>query len=146
MGRGWVAGSAQREVGGPGHPLTVARQSIAAIPDTRGVRVSFPNQRRLGRRLEEVAKAVGGGYCRLQMPLKPALADRETAAGRWLGGLEAGGGGSPPSNASLPLPSWGHPLLAIRRAMAECSGACCALSASCPLWVPAAPHPHGLFQ
>ena len=29
-------------------------------------------QRRLGRRLEEVAKAVGGGYCRLQMPLKRA--------------------------------------------------------------------------
>ena len=27
-------------------------------------------QRRLGRRLEEVAKAVGGGYCRLQMPLR----------------------------------------------------------------------------
>ena len=27
-------------------------------------------QQRLGRRLEEVAKAVGGGYCRLQMPLK----------------------------------------------------------------------------
>ena len=26
--------------------------------------------RQLGRRLEEVAKAVGGGYCRLQMPLK----------------------------------------------------------------------------
>ena len=26
-------------------------------------------QRRLGRRLEEVAKAVGSGYCRLQMPL-----------------------------------------------------------------------------
>ena len=30
-------------------------------------------QRRLGRRLEEVAKAVGGGHCRLQMPLKLAL-------------------------------------------------------------------------
>ena len=30
-------------------------------------------QRRLGRRLEEVAKAVGGGYCRLQMSLKLAL-------------------------------------------------------------------------
>ena len=29
-------------------------------------------QKRLGRRLEEVAKAVGGGYCRLQMPLKLA--------------------------------------------------------------------------
>ena len=25
---------------------------------------------RLGRRLEKVAKAVGGGYCRLQMPLR----------------------------------------------------------------------------
>ena len=30
-------------------------------------------QRRLDGRLEEVAKAVGGGYCRLQMPLKLAL-------------------------------------------------------------------------
>ena len=36
-------------------------------------------QKRLGRRLEEVAKAVGGGYCRLQMPLKLALGVRETA-------------------------------------------------------------------
>ena len=39
-------------------------------------------QERLGRRLEEVAKAVGGGYCRLQMPLKLALGVRETVAGR----------------------------------------------------------------
>ena len=30
-------------------------------------------QRRFGRRLEEVAKAVGGGYCRLHMPLRRAL-------------------------------------------------------------------------
>ena len=30
-------------------------------------------QRWLDRPLEEVAKAVGGGYCRLQMPLKLAL-------------------------------------------------------------------------
>ena len=30
-------------------------------------------QKRLGRRLEEVAKAVAGGYCRLQMPLRPAF-------------------------------------------------------------------------
>ena len=36
-------------------------------------------QRRLGRRLEEVAEAVGGGYCRLQMPLKLALGVRETS-------------------------------------------------------------------
>ena len=42
----------------------------------------------LDRRLEEVAKAVGGGYCRLQMPLKLALAVRETVAGRRLSALE----------------------------------------------------------
>ena len=30
-------------------------------------------QRRLGRRLEEVAEAVGGGYCWLQMPLRLAM-------------------------------------------------------------------------
>ena len=51
-------------------------------------------QRRLGRRLEEVAKAVGGGYCRLQMPLKLALGVRGTVAGQ--------GGGT-----SYPLPM--HP-------------------------------------
>ena len=38
-------------------------------------------QKRLGRRLEEVAEAVGGGYCRLQTPLKPALGVRGTVAG-----------------------------------------------------------------
>ena len=56
-------------------------------------------QRRLGRRLEEVAKAVGGGYCRLQMPLRLALAVRGTVAGHRRGALErggGGGGGSPP--------------------------------------------------
>ena len=43
--------------------------------------------------------AVGCGYCRLQMPLKLALAIRETVAGRWLGALEGadgGGAGKPP--------------------------------------------------
>ena len=38
-------------------------------------------QNRLGRRLEGFAKAVGGGYCRLHMPVKPALGCR----GQWLG-------------------------------------------------------------
>ena len=52
-------------------------------------------QRRLGRRLEEVAEAVGGGYCRLQMPLRPALAVRGTVAGQRLGALGGGGGTSP---------------------------------------------------
>ena len=57
-------------------------------------------QRRPQKRLEAVAKAVGGGYCRLQMPLRLALAVRGTVAGRGLGALEGGGG----SNASLVHP------------------------------------------
>ena len=48
------------------------------------------------RRLEEVAKAVGGGYCRLQMPLKLAFAVRGTVAGHRLGALEEGGWAPPP--------------------------------------------------
>ena len=50
-------------------------------------------QKRLDRRLEEVAKAVGGGHCRLQMPLQLAFGVRETVAGHGLGALEGGGGG-----------------------------------------------------
>ena len=61
-------------------------------------------QRQLGRRLEEVAKAVGGGHCRLQMPLRLALGVRGTVAGRRLGALEGGAGTSPPSDASPPPP------------------------------------------
>ena len=59
-------------------------------------------QQRLGRRLEEVAKAVGGGYCRLQMPLKLALAVRRTVAGHRLGALEKGGGGGLPPFQCIP--------------------------------------------
>ena len=68
-------------------------------------------RRRLGRRLEEVAKAVGGGYRRLQMPLRLALGVRGTVGGRRLSALERwGGGGSdlPPSDASLGTPP-AHP-------------------------------------
>ena len=61
-------------------------------------------QRRSDRRLEEVAEAVGGGYWRLQVPLRLALAVRETVAGHRTSALEGGGGASPPSNASLPTP------------------------------------------
>ena len=50
-------------------------------------------QERLDRRLEEVAKAVWGGYCRLEGPLKPALAGGGKVAGHRLGALEVGGGG-----------------------------------------------------
>ena len=48
-------------------------------------------QKRLDRRLEEVAKAVAGGCCRLQMPLRLALAVRGTLARHSLGALEGGG-------------------------------------------------------
>ena len=44
-------------------------------------------------RLEEVAKAGGGGYRRLQTPLKLALGVRGTVAEHRLGALEGGGGG-----------------------------------------------------
>ena len=67
-------------------------------------------QRRLGRRLEEVAEAVGGGYCRLPMPLKLALAVRETVAGHRLGGLEGGGGYLPPFQC-IPAPKAPSPTL-----------------------------------
>ena len=56
-------------------------------------------QRRLDRRLEEFAKAVGGGYCRLQMPLRLELGVRETVVGR-----PGGRGGGPP----LPMRPWGR--------------------------------------
>ena len=49
------------------------------------------SQERLDRRLEAVAKAPGGSYCRLQMPLKLAFAAGGTVAGHRLGAL---GGGS----------------------------------------------------
>ena len=42
-------------------------------------------QKRLDRRLGEVAEAVGAGYCRLQVPLELALAVGETVAGHRLG-------------------------------------------------------------
>ena len=55
-------------------------------------------------RLEEVAKAVGGGYCRLQTPLRPALGVRGTVGGRSLGALERGGGDLPPFQCSPAFP------------------------------------------
>ena len=83
--------------------LHSALKSIAVWTHAVGGGVA---QRRLGRQLEEVAKAVGGGYCQLQMPLKLALGVRGTVAGHRLGALEGGGGVTPssPSNAAPPLP------------------------------------------
>ena len=59
-------------------------------------------QRRFDRRLEGVAEAVGGGYCRLQTPSKLALAFRGTVARHRLGALEGGGGGDPPPFPCIP--------------------------------------------
>ena len=59
-------------------------------------------RKRLGRRLEEVAEAVGGGYCGLPMSLRLALGVRRTVAGHKLGALE-GGEGLP----SFPMHPWG---------------------------------------
>ena len=75
-------------------------------------------QKRLDRRLQEVTKAVGGGYCRLQMPLKLALAVRGTAAGHRLGALE-GGGGYPPACAVWDAPSKPHNLPRSRSVLAQ---------------------------
>ena len=115
--RGWVGEGVQR-IGQRGRQGTEAQ--VTRIPTVRPA-PSFPHPpqtatppppsprdaqegkgpqrrppRRLGRRLKEVAKAVGGGYCRLQIPLKRALGVRETVAGHRLGALEAGGGVPPP--------------------------------------------------
>ena len=58
-------------------------------------------QRRVGGRLEEVAEAVGAGYRRLEMPLKPALAVREHR----LGALKGGGGGYLTPSQCIPGPA-----------------------------------------
>ena len=82
------------------------------MPSGQGVFRTIKTQRRLDRRLEGVAKAVGGGYCRLQMPLKLALGVRGTVAGR------PGGGGyltplqciaAPPPPFSSATPPWAPP-------------------------------------
>ena len=78
-------------------------------------------QRRLGRRLEEVAKAVGGGCYRLPMPLTLALGVRGTVAGHRLGaqgvlsllplhpwrGGKRGGGKDMPSALHVEPGAWG---------------------------------------
>ena len=69
----------------------------------------------LDRRLEEVAKAVGGGYCRLQLPLRLAFAVRETLAGHRGGQLPSpfgrrarGQGKGPAANSQWAPPAADH--------------------------------------
>ena len=83
--------------------LEEVAKELAAVNRTFGGRIGQPNVRRAEMCAETMyglfnwaAKAVRGGYCGLQRPLKLALGVRETAAGHRLGALEEGGGGTPP--------------------------------------------------
>ena len=75
------------------------------VPSLEGKAPQRRPQERLDRRSEEIAKAVGGGYCRLEMPLELEL----SVWGHWLGmGLAHWKGDPPPpppSNASLSITS-----------------------------------------
>ena len=130
-GLGGAAAAARRRVreGGPPPRHPDPRATGMCCRGPVGVSGEGRAQTRLGRRLEEVAKAVGGGYCRLQMPLRLALAVRGTVAAHMLGALEGGGGGvagrsPPPSGASLPHP---QPKGGWRRLPKRLGAVCCRL-------------------
>ena len=90
--RGWVRGVVHRcgmvlrTSCRLGLPRPASRDALEVKGPQRGP------QQRLDRRLEEVAKAVGGRCCRLQMPLRRALGVRGTVAGHRLGSWREGGG------------------------------------------------------
>ena len=88
---------AARTLVGPAAASSLPRDTLHWAPFPfalgRGKGPQRRPQERISRRLAEVAKAVGGGYCRLQMPLRLALGVRGTVAGHRLGALEEGGGG-----------------------------------------------------
>ena len=108
-----VTGRGLPWAGAFGRALSTTERACAVLPPPPPIRDALEGQgpqrwpqKRLDRRLEEVAKAVGGGYCRLQMPLSLALGVRETVAGHRLGTLEGGGG------VTAPLPM--HPSPSLR--------------------------------
>ena len=79
------------------------RRRCGAMGKPQGKAPQRGFQQRSGRRFEEVAKAVGGGYSRLQMLLKLALGVRTRVAGPQAG--DVGGVSTPPCTASLPSPT-----------------------------------------
>ena len=103
---------------GLGTPLSGKKGGGSTRDALEGKEPQRRPQRRLGRRLEEVAKAVGGGYYWSQMPRRPAFAVRETVAGHRLGTLKGGGGG------------WLPPFQCIRRCLSYSRCLC----ASPPSW------------
>ena len=77
----------------PEHPVrsVVCTHCTPTAKDAlEGKRPQRRSQRRLDGRSEAVAKAVGGGYCRLHTPLKLALAVRAAVAGHRLSALDTG--------------------------------------------------------
>ena len=54
--------------------LSAESVAVTPLPHPQGCIRREGTSEALDRRLEEVAKAVGSGYCRLQLPLRPALA------------------------------------------------------------------------
>ena len=103
LGQFWAPGI-PREIWLGGGPLTPPPPRDAS----EGKGPQRRPQKQLYQQLEAVAKAVGGGYCRLEMPLKLALAVSWTVAGHRPGALKVGT--SPPSDASPPpLCGYAHP-------------------------------------
>ena len=105
------------------HPSPRPSPAPVSAPDPpphRDASAGKGPQRRLDRRLEDVAKAVEGGYYRLQMPLKLALAVRGTVAGhRRPGGGGGWGATCPPPLQCIPAPST---LASCPRFLVSCQG------------------------
>ena len=80
------------------HDETESQRRLGTRDALEGKGSQGPPRRRLDGWLQEGAKAVGGGYCRLHMSLRLALAIRGTVAGHRLG---IGWVPPPASNASL---------------------------------------------
>ena len=106
---------------GPCHKGLGCGGGVAESDVLRGSTTPSPHQGCGGRELTAEAgaeavtqaagggcQAVGGGYCRLQMPLKLALGVRGTVAGHGLGALKGVGGGYLPPFQCHPAP---HPFL-----------------------------------